>query len=536
VSGETNAPRRDLHGEGNIRLFDAGAMVEAPLPGDRGSILLGGRYSYTAALLSVAAPGLALSYWDYQGRVSYNLTPKDRLTAFFFGSYDYLGQKENGVTTTLFGTEFHRLDLRYDRELDGGGTNRLAVTLGLDLSRISEGRYLRDRMIAVRQQASYPISADVTIRGGVNATLDVYDVQLTNDTGESSRLSSLFPSRTDIALGAHMDAVVHVTPELEMIPGVRGDFYGSEGATAVAIDPRLAWRLELSKPLHMLAAFGVAHQPPAFAIPVPGFQPGGLKGGLQTALQQSAGVEAELPSAITATVTAFHNGFINMSDPFSSSPRETSGCPPGSFPEDSLAADPGAPRGGRGACPRSTVADGKLGPDGSDNRRANQVASVFETRTQGSAYGIEVLIKRRLTQRLGGLISYTLSRSTRTVGRETFVANFDRTHVLNTAVAYSLGRRWRAGARVMFYTGLPAAPDPTQADGGPSRLPSFYRLDLRLEKRWNPTPRVSLSFVAEWMNATLRKETVATSCTLQGCKAQQIGPITIPSLGLEGTF
>src|SRR6185369_7142929 len=53
VSGETAPPLDRAHGEFNVRLFDAGALVETPfaLPGDskeRGSILVGGRYSYTA--------------------------------------------------------------------------------------------------------------------------------------------------------------------------------------------------------------------------------------------------------------------------------------------------------------------------------------------------------------------------------------------------------------------------------------------------------------------------------------------------------
>ena len=33
VSGETKAPAHELHGEANVRLVDAGAMIEAPLSG-----------------------------------------------------------------------------------------------------------------------------------------------------------------------------------------------------------------------------------------------------------------------------------------------------------------------------------------------------------------------------------------------------------------------------------------------------------------------------------------------------------------------
>ena len=77
-------------------------------------------------------------------------------------------------------------------------------------------------------------------------------------------------------------------------------------------------------------------------------------------------------------------------------------------------------------------------------------------------------------------------------------------------------------------------PDPT--DPSSSRLPPFFRMDLRLEKRWQLGPRAYFSFIAEWMNATLSKEAISTTCTLQGCQTQTIGPITIPSLGIEGGF
>jgi len=155
-------------------------------------------------------------------------------------------------------------------------------------------------------------------------------------------------------------------------------------------------------------------------------------------------------------------------------------------------------------------------------------------RTLGSAYGLELYLKRRLTSRFGGFLSYTLSRSTRSHGNRRYVATFDRTHVVNAAVAHDLGRRWRAGIRVMFYTGLPQAAVPSHP--GRSRLPGFFRTDLRLEKRWQLGRESWLSFVAEWMNATLSKEAISTRCTLSGCEYREIGPVTIPSLGLEGGF
>jgi hypothetical protein len=38
------------------------------------------------------------------------------------------------------------------------------------------------------------------------------------------------------------------------------------------------------------------------------------------------------------------------------------------------------------------------------------------------------------------------------------------------------------------------------------------------------------------MNVTLSKESIGTACTLSGCQETKVGPITIPSIGVEGGF
>lgn len=66
----------------------------------------------------------------------------------------------------------------------------------------------------------------------------------------------------------------------------------------------------------------------------------------------------------------------------------------------------------------------------------------------------------------------------------------------------------------------------------PERGPAFYRVDLRLEKRWQVGKQGWLSFVTEVMNATLSKETFASGTG----EDTTIGPVTIPSVGVEGGF
>jgi hypothetical protein len=124
----------------------------------------------------------------------------------------------------------------------------------------------------------------------------------------------------------------------------------------------------------------------------------------------------------------------------------------------------------------------------------------------------------------------------------TVLSPFDRTHVLSVIGAYDLGAHWRAGARLLVYSGTPYL----QVSAGGQRFtpvegyrfPAFVRLDLRLEKRWMLSRSQSISVVFEAMNATLSRETDRLDCgppyAQPGtCTASSRAAVTIPSVGLE---
>jgi hypothetical protein len=243
---------------------------------------------------------------------------------------------------------------------------------------------------------------------------------------------------------------------------------------------------------------------------------------LQTALQASQGIELTLPSDVTLTATGFLQDYLGLTD-------ATATC---------------------------------LG------NGANVTASndCLAERVNGRAFGLELLLRRDLTKRLTGWVSYTLSRSTREThgliappvtpllppvqagSSQDILSEFDRTHVLNVIGALDLGRGWRAGARFFFYTGRPYSPEVQGVPVPPFnslRLPSFYRIDVRLEKRWPAFGSGSLALVIEGMNVTLAKEAIDVTCRGDGtwyplkydsCQPQYIGPVSVPSIGLEGAI
>src|SRR5579872_1522610 len=69
--------------------------------------------------------------------------------------------------------------------------------------------------------------------------------------------------------------------------------------------------------------------------------------------------------------------------------------------------------------------------------------------------GVELFLHRDLTERLGGFVSYTLSRSVTTMAGQTARSPGDRTHLLSLVLGYDLGRRWRVGARFLYESGAP---------------------------------------------------------------------------------
>jgi len=487
VSAETTEPRTDFHGEYNVRLFDLGAMAETGFAGDRGTAALAFRYSYTAALFSLLAEDVKLDYRDYAARVSYDVGPDDRLTFISFGAYDLLGEIQDDRLKILFGTEFYRVEARHDHRFGEDSSVRTAVTAGWDQTQIpDQPRRSRSTQLRGRIEGVHAASHAAVVRGGADVLVESYhvtdDPHMDPDDPNIERFKALFPARTDQTLGGYADVVLR-GEGVEVTPGLRVDLFRSGGASAVGIDPRIASRIKVSDRVAVLHALGIAHQPPSFIIPLPGLAIGNLQGGLQRSIQASAGVEAQLPEDTTATLTVFENVFLNMSD---------------------------------------TLA----------LRRPGDETFTRNERSNGWAHGVELHARRKLTRRIGGYVSYTLSRSMRTVGRERFPSNFDRTHVASAALGYDLGRRWRAGARFVLYTGTPALKKVGNVrvpprEPSPEREALFYRLDLRLEKRWMLGETSWISFVAELMNATLNTETVL---------GEEIGPVTIPSIGVEGAF
>jgi hypothetical protein len=484
VAATTTEPRADWHGEGQLRLIDTGALVEGGFADGRGTALLAGRYSYTGAIFSAISPELTLDYRDFQARVSFDLTERDRVSVFAFGAYDYYAEAKRGGDRPIFATEFYRIDTRYDVRLARGGRLRAAVTTGFDNTIMNDLRKPRNVVVGSRITLTQPVSDELAIDVGFDTEHDVYDVDdppyFDPDDTVAVGYNDLFRSRNDAAASTWLGLEYRPSPGVLIAPGIRLDGFLSGADKAVSVDPRLRVAIALTDELRFLSAIGVAHQPPAYLVAIPGLSPSRLEEGLQRSIQASAGAELDLPWSTTASVTVFDNVFLDMTD---------------SAGSDKLFTLP------------------------------------YEVpRSMGSSKGIEVYLRRSLARRLGGYLAYTLSRTARSEGSSHHAASFDRTHVLSAALGYDFGGGWLGGTRLSLASG---APNVTLGRGGRDgggvvqRDPLTYRVDFRFEKKWQLGHDGWMSLVLEMVNATFHAEVV---------HGERLTPVALPSIGLEGGF
>jgi hypothetical protein len=494
IAGSTTPPGSEARAEASARLFDASAFVESPI-GESDDVVAAGRYGYPNLLLSIFAPSLSLHFGDYTFRWSHALSDSDRITVFALGAYD----REEDATQNLvpIDSQFHRIDLRYDHRWSSGSA-RVAATYGYDRTSGNVPTAAAETVASTSARLRFELLQRLGRAADLSAGADASTTHFSFNYLQLSPTTS--PIGNEEVAGAYADLALHLLPGVDLVPGVRFDAYlptsGLKGEKAFAVDPKLSARAALSPAVTWVSTFGIAHQEPSYVVPIPGVRVVS-RAGLQKMYSVSQGAEVQLPGDVKAKLTGFFAAARDVSD--------------------------------------FVAACGSL-------LDCSSVASV-----DGKTYGLELLVERALTHRLGGWLSYTLSRAERNVGNQPYLSPFDRTHVISAVLHYDLGHGYGAGARGTFYSGRPDIPtfvfsgtSPAFAFGqsrvGQHRLPAYYRFDARVDKRWSLGSHAWLSVVAEFFDATLSKEAVDYKCNFltRMCTAQEVGPIALPSIGLEG--
>jgi hypothetical protein len=475
VDAGTRPARNDApyHGDLELRLFDVSALAETRIPGGV-TVLAAGRYGFPGPLIHLLAPGVDVSYWDYQLRVDWR-----GLTLEALGSFDSLAistaQPDGSqAVSAQFMVEFHRIQLR-EQYRRGRFDLEAALVGGLDRMSIFSGEGVQKLGLSARLNLRYKLPF-LALAVGADSEISQFaaDHFSTDQTRAApDELGDLSGNRNGIIAGAYAQGTLSLDRWLHMplaiTAGLRADVYNANGVTLLGLDPRVVVRFSPLPQLEIFGGFGQYTQAPSFPVPLPGIDTFALQLGLQKNVQGSVGIRVKLPESITASATGYYGRFTNINDVVID--FEAAACT--SPPPESI----------------------------------KGLAAYVTRQTNGSGYGLELLVRKQ-AGRVGGWISYTLSRSERLYSCGLGPSDFDQTHVLNAVAQVRLPWHLMVGFKFNVQTGRPytllqadLASATFSGTRNNQRLPTYVQLDLRVDREW-VFRRWAMALFIELLNLT----------------------------------
>jgi hypothetical protein len=145
------------------------------------------------------------------------------------------------------------------------------------------------------------------------------------------------------------------------------------------------------------------------------------------------------------------------------------------------------------------------------NLELNQLVEADLLTGEGRAWGLELEVKKE-TGKWQGWVNYTFSKSERKTpgisNNDWYLSRYDRTHVINAAITYSLNKKWDFSGTFNYGSGTPATfpdvrldvqgiPIPYNSSNKRNnyRLPAYHRLDVAATMKGRQGKR----FKQEWV-------------------------------------
>lgn len=535
VSVETRSSESDgIHGSADVDFLDAGGYLRMPL-GDKGSLAVAGRRSYLDAFLGAFLPEpdpgeilvVVPVYYDYQARLDYDFGSEGKASLFYLASSDRLdvlsadpeAEEFFDLTSRI---DFARLIGRYERPIVGGLRLTLSPAIGFDQVSFAgapsedaerfSGVSVDVDNLSYRMRVDGPIGEHVYLDTGIDMESRVTHFELLVPLSEDIRATDAIDITPELLVfnsdaflyGAYADVAVQLG-DLRLIPGVRFDGSLLQGNHLWSIDPRFSARYRLNSAWLAKGYLGLFHQPPQPEALDLEF--GNPDLGLERAVHTGVGGEWAFADRWLADLELYFIDRRNLVEFTTDAERD---------PET-----------------------GEVDPINYRNSRV------------GDTIGLELLIKREVTRRLYGWLSYTLSRTRELeFGDDVYEPTpFDQRHGLNAVASYRFDGGWELGGRFRLASGRPITDvvDSTfDADHGHydrvpgpfrgSRRKTFHQLDARLEKTWLfDTWRLGVYLDVQNLLAVENEEAVQYDY-----RYRERAPVTsvpfLPTLGVRGSW
>ncbi len=538
VEVRTRKLRDEPHGYANLNLIEGSALVEgSPAPGL--NLALAGRRSYVDFILRAVFPSggdvgltVAPTYYDAQLRIDWRppgsahqlsflaLTSDDRLGLLFERPLD---QDPNFSGSVEAETGFQQLRLKHEWRRGSASLTTVAMFEKLLLRFVvgPSSFLLNGHDLFLRSTATWDASERVSFTSGIdvaNRRLDVAAVFRQSFLFREGDFNTQGPRPDDATISlqptvfnrlspaAWAEAHIRLMPGLTITPGLRADVFHyspHEPHTTATVTPRLSARWDIDDRLALKAGLGLYSEGARNGDAARPFgNPAVLP---ERAWQATLGTEVRPLAGVFLSVEAFYKGLSDLV--VRTSAVET--------------------------------VDGAARPVLLDNAGVGRV------------FGLEVLLRKELSERFFGWIAYTLSRSDRIdrPGEPRRLFDFDQTHNLTAIASYKFARNWQLGGRLRIITGNPDTPIsgarylanfdaylPVYGPLNSMRVPTFHQLDVRLDRTWTFDSWM-LDAYLDVLNAYNHRALEASAYNYDFSQhAYFEGLPIIPTLGVKGSF
>ncbi len=472
-----------------VSMMDVEGSAEGPL-GDRGSWLFSARKSYMDLIVDAVGTGVAPGFEDAQGKVSLDLNPSNRISALALmgrSRIDFTRDEAEDDGNVVFG------DYNSRQGTIGTSWRRLWGSRGYSLFSLSASEESAQDDWFRTSSADSAAQSDYTERAFRFRNLN----RIRLGSGVSLELGAdaeVNRNRYDYVLGAHHDRLGNpvprfqvnrdhneeragafgsvswtLTPAWDLTAGGRVDHYTASGDTRFS--PRVSSSLAVTERVTLNAAAGL------FTQRLPGF----------ILSQDPSYLELPLPEAVHLVLGADY--LVNPSTQLSLEGywKEYRNMP---MEEDD---------------PSKSVLD-----DGTSSGRFWEYSSLVGT-GKARAYGVELLLQKKLTHRFYGLASASLFRSKYRGLDDVWRSRaHDHRFLFNAVAGYRPSHYWEFSARWSIAGGAPYTPFDAEAseairegvvDAGRTnaeRYPTYHSLNLKMARRFVFRGSALTSYIALW--------------------------------------
>ncbi len=461
---------------------NAGVMAEGPLGGKkRGSWMVGARKSYLQYIFQRTFPNTSFifGFEDTQGRLSYDLTPKNQITLYVLESFSALNRDRtsnlgvNALTTAGYHYTLGNLGWRYSP-----GEKLLIVNHAAWMREKFDNSNPTERPLAAGFYGEWVWNTNATWMWNHQTPLDAgWSVRRIRSNGLSNQYQtgSPLPRLLDHSDGTAMRESGYVQQSwmpwagrLHFTAGARWDHHSIDDVAAVS--PQASASLAFAEGTRIQLAFGQYVQYPEIAILT---SPLGSRGLLPIRSNHwLAAVEQRLGPR-----TRIRAEYYNRAD------RD--------LPFQPLY----EPR----------LANGKLVIPPANPAYVNSL--------RGYSRGFEVFVQRSSANRATGWISYAFGRTGMRDGvtGNRFPSDYDQRHTLNVYGGYRLKPTVNLSTKVSYGSGFPI-PGYLQQVGtlyylgavrNQLRMAAYVRTDVRVNKSWTKD-KWKVTLFGEVINLTNR--------------------------------